>query len=39
MIYTVWTVLADFAVFDFWPYFKVLCDVKFSQIDGNGRKI
>ena len=33
--YTVRKVLADFAVCD---YCKALCDEKFSQIEGNGRK-
>ena len=28
---------ADFAVFDFWRYCKSLCDVKFRQMEGNGR--
>ena len=31
-------VLADFAVFDRWRYCKVLYEVNFSQIEGNGRK-
>ena len=35
---TVRTVLADFAVFHLWGYCKTLCDVKFSKIEGNGRK-
>ena len=37
-LYTVRKVLADLAVFDWWRYCKALCDVKFLQIEGNGRK-
>ena len=37
-MYTVRTVLADFAVCDWWRYCTALCDVKFSQIVGNGGK-
>ena len=38
-VYTVVKVSADFVVFNWWRYYcKVLCDVKFSQIGGNGRK-
>ena len=29
---------ADCAVCDWWRYCKALCDVKFSQMEGNGRK-
>ena len=36
---TVRKVLADFAVCDWWRYYKALCDVKFSQMKGNCRKI
>ena len=32
------TVLADFALCDWWRYYKALCDVKFRQIEGNGRQ-
>ena len=35
---TVRKVFADFAVFDWGRYCKTLCDVKFRQIEGNGRK-
>ena len=38
ILYTVRKVCADFAVYDLWRYCKDLCDVKFSQIEGNGRK-
>ena len=38
MGYTVRKVLADFAVCDWWHYCKALCDIKFSPIEGNGRK-
>ena len=34
---TVWKVLTDFAVYDWWHYGKALCDEKFSKIEGNGR--
>ena len=34
---TVRKVLADFAVCDWRPYCKALCDVKSRQIKGNGR--
>ena len=37
-IYTVRKVLAHFAVCDRWRYCKALCDEKFSQKEGNGRK-
>ena len=36
--YTVRTVLADFAVCDWWRYCKALFNVKFSQMEENGRK-
>ena len=36
--YTVRKVLADFAVCDCWRYCIALCDVKFSQIEENGRE-
>ena len=37
-LYTLRNVLADFAICDWlWRYFKVLCDVQFSQKEGNGR--
>ena len=36
---TVRKVLVDFAVFDWWRYCKVLCDVKFRQIVGYSRKL
>ena len=31
--------MADFAVFDGWRYCKVLCDVKFRQLEGKFLKI
>ena len=37
-IITIRKVLADFAVCDWWRYCKALCDEKFCQIAGNGRK-
>ena len=37
--YTVRKILADFAVYDVWHYFKALCDVKFSKNRGKGSKI
>ena len=36
--FTARKVLADFAECDFGRYCKALCDVKFCQIEGNGRK-
>ena len=36
--YTVRKGSADLAVCDWWRYCIALCDVKFSQIEGNGRK-
>ena len=36
-VHTLRKVLADFAVCDRWCYCKALCDVMFSQIDGNDR--
>ena len=36
--YTLRTVLEDFAICDWWRNCKALCDVKFSQIEGKGRK-
>ena len=36
--HTVRKFLADFAVCDWWHYCKALCDVKFRQIEGKGRK-
>ena len=38
LLYTVRKVLADFAVCDWWRYRNALGDVKFSLIEGNGRK-
>ena len=38
LLHTVRKVLADFAECDWWHYCKALCDVKFCQIAGNGRK-
>ena len=38
ILYTVRNVLPDFAVYDWRRYYKALCDVKSSQIEGNGRK-
>ena len=31
-------ILADFGVFDWWRYCKALCDERFRQIEGKGRK-
>ena len=36
--YTVRKVLADSTVLDWWRYCKALCDAKFRQLEGNGRK-
>ena len=36
-VYTVRKFLADFTVCDWWRFCKALCDVKFRQIEGNGR--
>ena len=38
LFYTVRKVLVDFAVSNGWRYFNALCDLKFCQIGGNGRK-
>ena len=37
-VYTNRKVLADFDACDWWRYCKALCDLKFSRIEGNGRK-
>ena len=37
-VLTAWKVLADFAVFDWEPLFKALCDVNISQIEGSSWK-
>ena len=37
-MHTVRKVLAEFAVCNWWRYCKAVCDVKFSQIEGNGKK-
>ena len=36
--HTVRKVLADFALCNVWRYCKALCDVRFSQVEENGRK-
>ena len=36
LFHPVLAVLADFAVCDWWHFCKALCDIKFSQIEGNG---
>ena len=37
-VHTVRNVLASYAACDWRRYCKALCDEKFSQIEGNGRK-
>ena len=38
-MHTVRKVYADFAVCDVLRYCKAVCDVKFSQVEENGRQI